>query len=66
MSDLQIKNINKYTLIKPNWMSDEVDKNNYVDIIKNVTGSIDGKEEKVIDHLIETIHFHEILKEKIQ
>jgi hypothetical protein len=53
-------------MIKPNWMNNDIEKDNYLDIIKKVTESINGKEEKVIDTLIDHIHLDEKSKEKIQ
>jgi hypothetical protein len=53
---LQSKNINKYVKDKPNWMSNDYEKEVYLDIIKTTTESVDDKTEKVIDNLINKIH----------
>lgn len=53
---LQSKNINKYVKDKPNWMSNEHEKEVYLDIIKQTTEPIEDKTEKVIDNLINKIH----------
>ena len=53
---LQSKNINKYTKERPNWMSNEHEKETYMSIIKNTTEPIEGTEDKIIDGIIEQIH----------
>jgi hypothetical protein len=57
VSNLQAKNINKYTKQNPNWMKSDIQKDNYIHIVKQVTDPINGSEEKVIDNIIDTIHF---------
>lgn len=57
VSNLQAKNINKYTKQNPNWMKSDIQKDNYIHIVKQVTDPINGNEEKVIDNIIDTIHF---------
>ena len=49
----------KYTKIKPNWFSSDSDKETYMLIIRNTTDSVDDKSDKIIDNLINTIHFNE-------
>ena len=59
MSALQVKNMGKYTKNKPNWMDSDTEKTNYISMVKKVTENVDGKEEKIIDKLIDVIHFTE-------
>lgn len=59
MSALQVKNMGKYTKNKPNWMESDTEKTNYISMVKKVTENVDGKEEKIIDKLIDTVHFSE-------
>lgn len=60
ISKAQTGNINKYIQQKPNWMADDKDKATYIDIVKTVTEEVDdGKREKVIDTIMETIHLTE-------
>ena len=50
------KNINKYIKEKPNWMSNDHEKETYMSIIKNTTEPIEGSEDKIIDGMIDQIH----------
>ena len=59
VSKKQTQNITKYTKIKPNWFSSDSDKETYMLIIRNTTDSVDDKSDKIIDNLINTIHFNE-------
>lgn len=60
ISKAQTGNINKYIQHNPNWMADDTDKATYIDIVKTVTEQVDdGKKEKVIDTIMETIHLTE-------
>lgn len=60
ISKAQTGNINKYIQQKPNWMADDNDKTTYIDIVRTVTEEVDdGKREKVIDTIMETIHLTE-------
>lgn len=57
ISKVQTGNINKYIENKPNWKSSDKDKATYIDIVRSVTDSVDdGKKEKIIDNIIDTIH----------
>jgi hypothetical protein len=38
-------------------MKSDIQKDNYIHIVKQVTDPINGSEEKVIDNIIDTIHF---------
>lgn len=60
ISKAQTGNINKYIEDKPNWMSNDKDKTTYIDIVKSVTDTVDdGKKEKIIDTIMDTIHLTE-------
>jgi hypothetical protein len=57
ISTLQFKNINKYTQKYPNWKDSDKHKDNYIAIVKNSTESIKENEDKVINMLVDSIHF---------
>jgi len=60
ISKLQTSNINKYIDNKPDWLSCDNEKKVYIDIVKSLTEPIDnGKKDKIIDSLLDTIHFNE-------
>jgi hypothetical protein len=65
VSVIQVKNINEYTKTKPNWMHNDKEKDNYINMVKNVTNNIEGNEEKVINNLIDTIHLTNEVQNKI-
>jgi hypothetical protein len=56
---IQSKNINAYTNLKPNWLSNDNDKDTYIGIVNAVTQTIDDKTDKIIDKIINTIHFND-------
>jgi hypothetical protein len=57
ISKIQSKNINKYIHYNPQWMTNEHDKELYLDIVKNVTENLHDKTDKIIDKLLDSIHF---------
>lgn len=57
ISSMQLKNINKYTDQNPDWNDDESKKEEYINIIKNTTNDIAGKEIDIINNLIDIIQF---------
>lgn len=57
ISSMQLKNINKYTHQNPDWKDDENKKEEYINIIKNTTNDIAGKEIDIINNLIDIIQF---------
>lgn len=59
VSKIQTKNINKYIADKPDWKQNDKMKENYIDIVKKTTDSIDDKKNKIIDKLFDTICFTE-------
>jgi len=59
ISKIQSKNINKYICDKPNWIKSDKDKTTYIEIAKAVTDPIEDKTNKIIDNLLDTIHFTE-------
>lgn len=59
VSKIQTKNINKYIADKPDWKQNDKMKENYIDIVKKTTDSIDDKKNKIIDKLLDTICFNE-------
>jgi hypothetical protein len=56
ISNLQFKNVNKYTQNFPNWVSNDKHKDNYIAIVKNSTEPIKENQDKVINMLIDSIH----------
>jgi hypothetical protein len=65
ISKIQTKNINKYIADKPNWMTNDKIKDNYMHLIKSVTDSMDNKIDKVIDNIVDKIHLTEDAREKM-
>ena len=65
ISKIQIKNINKYVSDKPNWMTNDKLKDNYIHIVKSVTDTMDNKIDKIIDNISEKIHLTEDIREKL-
>ena len=65
ISKIQTKNINKYVADKPNWMTNDKLKDNYIHIVKNVTDTMDNKIDKIIDNISDKIHLTEDIREKL-
>ena len=65
ISKIQTKNINKYVADKPNWMTNDKLKDNYIHIVKSVTDTMDNKIDKIIDNISDKIHLTEDIKEKL-
>ena len=65
ISKIQTKNINKYVADKPNWMTNDKIKDNYIHIVKSVTDTMDNKIDKIIDNISEKIHLTEDIREKL-
>ena len=65
ISKIQTKNITKYIADKPNWMTNDKIKDNYIHLIKSVTDSMDNKIDKVIDNIVDKIHLTENAREKM-
>jgi hypothetical protein len=65
ISKIQTKNINKYIADKPNWMTNDKIKDNYMHLIKSVTDSMDNKIEKILDNIVDKIHLTEDTREKL-
>ena len=65
ISKIQTKNINKYIADKPNWMTNDKIKDNYMHLIKSVTDSMDNKIEKILDNIVDKIHLTEEAREKM-
>ena len=57
VSKVQCRNIKKFIEDKPDWLSHDKVKDDYMELIKSVTDSMENKVEKVIDKLIDNIHF---------
>ena len=60
----QIKNINKYTEKNPDWKEKDTKKDEYVAIIKNITGDI--VEPDIINKLVESIYLDNDAKNLIE
>ena len=65
ISKIQTKNINKYVADKPNWMTNDKIKDNYIHIVKSVTDTMDNKIDKIIDNISDKIHLTEDIREKL-
>jgi hypothetical protein len=65
ISKIQTKNINKYIADKPNWMTNDKIKDNYIHLVKAATDSMDNKIDKVIDNIVDKIHLTEDAREKM-
>ena len=65
ISKIQTKNINKYIADKPNWMTNDKIKDNYIHLVKSVTDSMDNKIEKILDNIVDKIHLTEDTREKL-
>ncbi len=65
VSVLQSKNINKYLTDKPNWMSNDKEKETYLEIVKKSTDPIEDKTDKILDILIDKIHLTDDRREKL-
>jgi hypothetical protein len=65
ISKIQTKNINKYVADKPNWMTNDKLKDNYIHIVKSVTDTMDNKIDKIIDNISDKIHLTEDIREKL-
>jgi hypothetical protein len=55
----QSKNINIFTNQKPNFMSNQKDKDDFINIVKSATDSIDDKQDKVIRNLCKNVYLSE-------
>ena len=65
ISKIQTKNINKYVADKPNWMTNDKIKDNYIHIVKSVTDTMDNKIDKIIDNISDKIHLTEDIRAKL-
>jgi hypothetical protein len=65
ISKIQTKNINKYVADKPNWITNDKIKDNYIHIVKSVTDTMDNKIDKIIDNISDKIHLTEDIREKL-
>lgn len=64
VSGIQIKNINKFKSAHPNFMENEMEKDNYVRIVNETTSNIKDKEDKVIKSICKNIYIkHDLLIE---
>jgi phenylpyruvate tautomerase PptA (4-oxalocrotonate tautomerase family) len=63
VSYLQIKNIRLFKESKPNLMENQKDKEDYMELIKATTDSIENKEDKVIKNICKNIYIKNDLLE---
>lgn len=52
----QSKSINKFKEAKPDYLTNDKDKEDFIGIVKSVTDTLEDKEEKVIKHLCKNVH----------
>ena len=65
ISKIQTKNINKYIADKPNWMTNDKLKDNYIHIVNACTDTMDNKIDKIVDNIVDKIHLTEDKREKM-
>ena len=65
ISKIQTKNINKYIADKPNWITNDKLKDNYIHIVKACTDTMDNKIDKIVDNIVDKIHLTEDKREKM-
>jgi len=56
VSTIQIKNLNKFEEAHPNFMKNDKEKDNYMEIVKATTDDIQDKEDKVIKSICKNIY----------
>ena len=55
----QSKSIGTFTKARPNYLTNDKDKDDFISIVKSTTDSIEGKQEKVIKHLCKNVYLTE-------
>jgi hypothetical protein len=65
ISKIQTKNINKYIADKPNWITNDKLKDNYIHIVNACTDTMDNKIDKIVDNIVDKIHLTEDKREKM-
>lgn len=66
VSCIQVKNVNKYTEINPDWKEKDKKKDEYMSIVKNTTNDIVEKENEVINKLVDAIYLDNGIKKMIE
>jgi hypothetical protein len=56
LSVKQSKSINKFTTEKPNFMNNTKDKEDFIDIVRSATDTIEDKQDKVIRNLCKNVY----------
>jgi hypothetical protein len=64
VSNKQTQNMNKFTEVKPNFMDNQQDKQDFIDIVKNVTEEIDDKGDKIIKSLCKNVYINGTMVDK--
>jgi len=66
VSFIQAKNVNKYTEKNPDWKDKDNKKDEYIGIVKHVTGEIVDKEGDVINKIVDVIYLDDGSKKLIE
>jgi hypothetical protein len=56
VSSLQVKNINKFTELNPDFMENDKKKDDYIDIVRATTMDIDTKTDKIVRELCKNVY----------
>jgi hypothetical protein len=59
VSNIQSKNINIFKHEKPNFMENQKDKDDYIDLVKNATDNISEKDDKIIKTICKNVYINE-------
>lgn len=63
---IQAKNTNKYKNENPDWFENDKKKDMYISIIKQTTDVLDDKLDKIVNHITDTIHLTDDIKDQMQ
>jgi hypothetical protein len=63
---MQSKNIFKYNQTYPNCMNNEKEKETFIEMVSKNTETTKGKEETIINNLIDTIYLDDKSKNELQ
>lgn len=60
VSAKQFKNIKKYKEAKPNYMVNDSDRDEYLNIVKNTTDNLDGNNDKIIKEICNNVYVKDV------
>ena len=64
VSNKQTQNMNKFTEVKPNFMNNQQDKQDFIDIVKTATEEIEDKDDKIIKSLCKNVYINGTMIDK--